>query len=95
MSSDTKTDHRGAAGAIAKTWRRLSFRYAALAFPAALILLALVKLVLVSKQDIVAFDRPHDDYWQILASGTWYFAVAAYSTGGTESSRSGVISTQI
>jgi len=30
-----------------------------------------------------------------LASGTWYFAVAAYSASGTESSRSGVISTQI
>jgi len=30
-----------------------------------------------------------------LASGTWYFAVSAYSSAGGESVRSGVISTQI
>jgi hypothetical protein len=30
-----------------------------------------------------------------LASGTWYFAVTAYSAAGVESDRSGVVSTQI
>lgn len=30
-----------------------------------------------------------------LASGTWYFAVTAYSSSGIESDRSGVVSTQI
>jgi hypothetical protein len=30
-----------------------------------------------------------------LASGTWYFAVTAYSSAGVESDRSGVVSTQI
>jgi len=30
-----------------------------------------------------------------LASGTWYFAVTAYSATGVESDRSGVVSTQI
>lgn len=30
-----------------------------------------------------------------LTSGTWYFAVTAYSTAGVESSRTGIISTKI
>ena len=34
-------------------------------------LLALLKLALVSNQDIVAWYHPHDDYWQILSAAHW------------------------
>jgi hypothetical protein len=38
---------------------------------ASLILLAFLKLALVSNQDIVAWYRPHDDYWQIVSASHW------------------------
>src|SRR5262249_53312538 len=66
MSSDATSHHRGAPESRGEILRRLSFR-------SALILFGLFKLLLISKQDIVAFDRPHDDYWQIMSSGHWYW----------------------
>src|SRR5690349_15149912 len=73
MSSDATSHHRGVPESRGAGWRRLSFARSALAFRSALILIGLFKLLLVSKQDIVAFDRPHDDYWQILSSSHWYW----------------------
>jgi hypothetical protein len=78
MASSARTDLRRRFDAMAKAWRQSASRCSVPAFRSALVLLALFKLLLVSKHDIVAFERPHDDFWQILASGNWYWG-APYS----------------
>src|SRR5262249_36506485 len=37
----------------------------------ALLLIALLKIALVSNHGIVAWYRPHDDYWQIISAAHW------------------------
>src|SRR5271166_4188685 len=59
-----------------KAWSRLvliasDLLYATRSAPLWLVALALLKLALVSNQDIVAWYRPHDDYWQIVSAANW------------------------
>jgi hypothetical protein len=53
---------------------RAFYRYSASSVLFGFLLITLLKLVLVSNQDIVAWYRPHDDYWQILsaAHSVWW-----------------------